>query len=103
MKKILLILLSLTGCIFLTAQPQLRFQNFNTRDGLSHYQLGSLFIDSREQQAILDELKETLKIQDTRIIEQGLHINSLQFHADEQKRIIEILMKEMEAIKRNLK
>ncbi|HUR32104.1 MAG TPA: two-component regulator propeller domain-containing protein [Saprospiraceae bacterium] len=33
--------------VFLTAQPQYRFRNFDTRDGLSHYQVNCLQEDSR--------------------------------------------------------
>ncbi len=47
MKKAVLFILSFTASLFPSAQPQLRFQNFDTRDGLSHYLVNCLFIDSR--------------------------------------------------------
>ncbi len=47
MKNVALLLFSLVCSNLSLAQQQVRFQNFNTRDGLSHSQVNCLLEDSR--------------------------------------------------------
>src|SRR5688572_9048136 len=47
MKRFAVNIFCFACCIFLSAQTQYRFRNYDTRDGLSHYQVNCLHEDSK--------------------------------------------------------